>query len=72
LTPPFTIKTCSHVPKTGSITLLTKEDRAHLRAFKKASMRHVKKVTRTRETAMQELIDAGIYDADGKLNKRYR
>jgi hypothetical protein len=60
------------VAKTGNTTLLSKDDRAYLGAFEKASQRHVKKVTRTRETAMQELIDAGIYGSNRKLKKQYR
>jgi hypothetical protein len=60
------------VASTGSITLLSKEDRAYLRAFRQAARRHVKKVTRTPEAAMQELIDAGIYTPGGKLRKQYR
>jgi hypothetical protein len=60
------------VAKTGTTTLLSKDDRAYLRAFEKSSQSHVKKVTRTRETAMQELIDAGIYSPNRKLRKQYR
>ena len=60
------------VAKSGSTTLLTKDDRAYLRAFKQAARRHVTKVTRSPEAAMQELVDAGIYTASGKLRKHYR
>jgi len=60
------------IPKTPLGDGLSRADRAYLRAFAKASKSHVDKVTRTKETAMQELIDAGIYGKDGKLTKRYR
>lgn len=60
------------VAKTGTTTLLSKDDRAFLRAFERAARRHVKKVTRSPEAAMQELIDAGIYTPGGKLRKQYR
>ncbi len=60
------------IASTGTPTLLSKEDRAYLRAFKLAARRHVKKVTRSPEAAMQELIDAGIYTRGGKLRKQYR
>lgn len=58
--------------KTGSISLLSKEDRVFLADFRKAAKNHVDRVVRTRETAMKELIDAGIYGKNGKLTKRYR
>ena len=60
------------IASTGTTTLLTKEDRAELKAFAEAAKNHVDKVTRTREAAIQELIDAGIYGKNGKLTKRYR
>lgn len=60
------------VAKSGSTTLLTKEDRAYLRSFRETSKSHVEKVTRTRATAMKELVDAGIYGSNRKLRKQYR
>lgn len=60
------------VTKTESTTLLSKDDRAFLTSFRKSSKRYVNKVTRTRASAIQELIDAGIFDTNGKLSKRYR
>jgi hypothetical protein len=60
------------VTKTESSTLLSKDDRAFLTSFRKSSKRHVNKVTQTRAKAMQELIDAGIYETNGKLSKKYR
>jgi hypothetical protein len=60
------------IAKSGSITLLSKDDRAYLAAFKKSSRAHVREVTKTRESAVQELVDAGIYGANGKLKKQYR
>ena len=53
-------------------TLLSRADRVFLADFEKIAKRHTSKVTRSRETAMQELIDAGIYGRDGKLRKQYR
>jgi hypothetical protein len=60
------------VAQSGTTTLLSKDDRAYLSAFEKAAQRHVDKVTRTPEAAMQELIDAGIYGTNRKLKKQYR
>jgi Spy/CpxP family protein refolding chaperone len=60
------------VPKFGQITLLTKDDRAFIAEFRKSSQSHVDKVTQTKESAMKELVDAGIYDRRGKLRKQYR
>jgi hypothetical protein len=60
------------VTRTESSTLLSKDDRAFLTSFRKSSKRHVNKVTQTRAKAMQELIDAGIYETNGKLSKKYR
>jgi hypothetical protein len=60
------------VAKSGSTTLLTKDDRVYLRAFRQAARLHVKKVTCSPEAAIQELVDAGIYTPGGKLRKQYR
>jgi hypothetical protein len=60
------------IAKSGSITLLSKDDRASLAAFERTSQAHVDKVTRTRASAVKELVDAGIYGSDGKLKKQYR
>jgi Spy/CpxP family protein refolding chaperone len=57
--------------KTGQI-LLTKADRAYIADFRKSSQSHVDKVTKTKESAVKELVDAGIYDRRGKLRKQYR
>ncbi len=54
------------------IILLTKEDRAFIKHFEESSQAHVDKVTKTRETAVQDLIDAGIFTRSGKLAKQYR
>ena len=56
----------------GTTTLLSKTDRASLTAFRKSSQAHVKRVTKTPAAALQELVDAGIYDRSGKLRKQYR
>jgi len=58
--------------KTETITLLTKTDRAVIAEFRKSSKLHVDRVTKTRASAMKELVDAGIYDSKGKLRKQYR
>jgi hypothetical protein len=60
------------IASTGKTTLLSKQDRVSLRSFEQAARSHVKKVTRSRKAAMKELIDAGIYGADGQLRKQYR
>ncbi len=60
------------IKTTERIILYTREDRAFIADFEKSSKAHVAKVTRTRESARQELVDAGIYNADGTLHKNYR
>lgn len=39
--------------------------------FRKDSAAYTKRVTRTRETARQALIDLGIYTEEGKIHKNY-
>jgi hypothetical protein len=58
--------------KSGPLILFTAEDRAFLAEFERSSQAHVDRVTKTKESAMQELIDAGIYGRNGKLRKQYR
>jgi len=70
--PIYTKDMVKRVAKSGTTTLLSKDDRAYLTKFRKSSKDHVDKVTRTRAGAMKELIDAGIYGADRKLKKQYR
>lgn len=60
------------VAKVGTKTLLSRDDRSYLRSFGRASRDHVAKVTLSREAALQELVDAGIYDRHHKLKKYYR
>jgi hypothetical protein len=60
------------VTQTGKITLLSKDDRAYLAKFRKSSKLHVDKVTRTQKLAMKELVDAGIYETNGRMRKQYR
>ena len=60
------------VNKFASKTLLSRADRAYLAKIRKTSKLHVKQVTLTPDLAFQELVDAGIYQADGKLAKQYR
>jgi hypothetical protein len=60
------------VTKAGSSILLSKEDRAYLTKFRKSSKKHVDEVTRSKQAAMRELVEAGIYGANGKLKKQYR
>ena len=40
--------------------------------FRKSSQAHVDLVSKTPQSAFQELVDAGIYDSNGDLNERYR
>lgn len=60
------------VNKFATKTLLSRADRAYLAEMRKAFKLHVDKVTRTPESALQELVDAGICQPDGKLSKQYR
>lgn len=58
--------------KAERVILLTKADRAFIADFRKSSKSHVDRVTKTKESAMKELVDAGIYDTKGRLRKQYR
>jgi hypothetical protein len=58
--------------KTGPLIFFTTDDREFLAEFERSSQDHVNRVTKTKESAMQELVDAGIYDRRGKLCKQYR
>ncbi|MGB8683169.1 MAG: hypothetical protein WCD12_09810 [Candidatus Binatus sp.] len=40
--------------------------------FRKAAEEFTKKATRSRESAMKVLVEAGIYTKSGKLTKNYR
>jgi hypothetical protein len=54
------------------LILLTAEDRASIAEFERSSQAYVDRVTTTKESAMQALVDLGIYTKSGKLHKRYR
>ena len=60
------------VNKFASKTLLSRADHAYLTEIRKAFKLHVDKVAKTPESALQELVDAGICQPDGKLSKQYR
>jgi hypothetical protein len=56
----------------GRIILYTAEDRAFLEERERSLKAHREKVLASKESAMQELIDAGIYTVDGQMHPRYR
>jgi hypothetical protein len=60
------------VLESGSIVLLTEEDVAYLDEFEAAIRRNRERVGTSREAAMRELIDAGVYGEDGQLTAQYR
>lgn len=43
-----------------------------MEAFRKAAEAFTKRATRSKATAIQTLIDEGIYTKSGKLSKNYR
>jgi hypothetical protein len=60
------------VPQFVSVTYMSKADREYLADVEKMMKEHVDAVTKTPEMAFQELVDAGIYQADGQLAEQYR
>jgi hypothetical protein len=54
------------------ILLMTDADRARLADFKQAADAHMARVMVSKETALQDLVNAGICDPDGQLSERYR
>jgi hypothetical protein len=55
--------------KPGPTDLNTREA---VEQFRKAAEEFTKKATRSRESAMKVLVEAGIYTKSGKLTKNYR
>jgi hypothetical protein len=58
--------------KSGPQILFTAEDRVFLAEFERSSQAHVDRVTKTKESAIQELVDAGLYVRPGKLRKQFK
>ena len=58
--------------ESGSVILLSDDDIAYLKEFRAGAQRHMDSIGNSREAAMQELIDAGIYAEDGQLAAQYR
>ncbi|SFS09123.1 hypothetical protein SAMN05421771_1596 [Granulicella pectinivorans] len=54
------------------ILLMTDADRAHLADWEQAADAHMARIMVSKETALQDLVDAGICDPDGQLSERYR
>jgi hypothetical protein len=52
--------------------LMTASQREEVLAFRKAARAYTKKVTRSRETAFQALVDAGFLTPKGNPCKQYR
>lgn len=52
--------------------LMTSSERQHVLAFRKAIRAFTRKAVVSRATAMQTLIDAGLYTAQGKPKKQFR
>lgn len=52
--------------------LMTASERQHVRAFRQAIRKFTKKAVRSQTTAMQTLIDAGLYTTQGKPKKQFR
>lgn len=51
---------------------MTASQRKEVLEFRKAARAYTKKVTRSRKAALQSLIDAGIFTANGNPRKKYR
>uniref|UniRef100_A0A7V5CTD8 Uncharacterized protein n=1 Tax=Acidobacterium capsulatum TaxID=33075 RepID=A0A7V5CTD8_9BACT len=52
--------------------LMTTEQRKEVDAFRQAARKVTQEATRSRETAVQFLIDAGIFGKNGKPKKQFR
>lgn len=57
---------------TQDIGLMTAEERKEVETFRKAARKVTSKATRSRKSAVQFLIDAGIFGKDGKPKKYFR
>lgn len=57
---------------TNDLGLMTAEQRKEVEAFRKAARKVTRKATRSRESAIQLLIDAGIFGEDGEPKKQFR
>jgi hypothetical protein len=60
------------VPPFSGETVFTKAERDEIAEFRRLADAHMARVTRTPETALQELVDAGICYPDGQLTEHYR
>jgi len=57
---------------TNDLGLMTAEERKEVETFRKAARKVTRKATRSRESAIQFLIDAGIFGEDGEPKKQFR
>ena len=60
------------VPAFSGPTIFTKAERDEIENFRRIADAHMARVTKTPETALQELVDAGICHPDGQLTEHYR
>lgn len=56
----------------GPLILFTADDRAFLAELERSSLARVKRATKTKESAMQELANADRYIRSGKLRKQLK
>ncbi len=57
---------------TDDLGLMTAAERKEVEAFRKAARKVMRKATRSRESAIQFLIDAGIFGKDGEPKEQFR
>jgi hypothetical protein len=57
---------------TNDLGLMTAAERKEVETFRKAARKVTREATRSRESAIQYLIDAGIFGKNGKPKKYFR
>lgn len=57
---------------TDDLGLMTAAERKEVETFRKAARKVTREATRSRESAIQYLIDAGIFGKNGKPKKQFR
>lgn len=57
---------------TNDLGLMTAAERKEVETFRKAARKVTREATRSRESAIQYLIDAGIFGKNGKPKKQFR
>jgi hypothetical protein len=71
--PPMINASRAHrIPEFSGPTMSTKAERAEIAEIEKRNAEYSARVMKTPETALQELVEAGICQPDGQLTEHYR